>query len=216
MAAPICATSLTGPRRSRRDTNDACSVVSDEVRIASNWKYTLDTYFENYHLPSLHRDTFAHIFASNLCIFETWGPHHRFVFPQRSIYDWMNKPESEWLIDALPFTLFLFPNTVISVGSVTRSGSLVSIHRLFPHSVGELTTKLTMYAPHGVKSPEQRAEIQASYESIMRAVREEDYSVTGESYLALSALPAGTKFPVGRQEIGVQNFHRNVELLVGA
>jgi hypothetical protein len=82
--------------------------------------------------------------------------------------------------------------------------------------VGELTTRLTMYAPHGVKSPEHRAEIEASYASIMRAVREEDYSVTGESYLALSALPPGTKFPVGRQEIGVQNFHRNVERLVGA
>lgn len=195
---------------------EARLVKSDTVHCKSNWKYTLDTYFENYHLPSLHRESFANVFASNLCIFETWGPHHRFVFPQRTIYDWMHKREEEWEIDALPFTSFLFPNTVISVGSVTSSGSLVSIHRLFPHTVGELTTQLTMYAAHGVKSEAHRAEIEASYHSIMQAVREEDYSVTSEGYISLASLPKGTKFPVGRQEIGVQNFHRNVELALGA
>ena len=82
--------------------------------------------------------------------------------------------------------------------------------------MGELTTQLTMYAAHGVKSEAHRAEIEASYHSIMQAVREEDYSVTSEGYISLASLPKGTKFPVGRQEIGVQNFHRNVELALGA
>jgi hypothetical protein len=39
--------------------------------------------------------------------------------------------------------------------------------------------------------------------------------VTGESCLSLSSLPPGTKFPIGRQEIGVQNFHRNVYEYLG-
>jgi nitrite reductase/ring-hydroxylating ferredoxin subunit len=191
-------------------------VLTDEVHVRSNWKYTIDTYFENYHLPSLHRDTFAHVFASNLCLLETWGPHQRFTFPQRSIYDWMDKPESEWESDALPAQHFIFPNTVLTLGSVSPSGSLVTMHRLFPGAVDDLTTKIAMYAPHGVKSPQHLAEIEGSFRSIMAAVKDEDYSVTGESYRALSALPAGTKFPVGRQEIGTQNFHRNVEALTDA
>jgi len=196
------------------DLGDASRVIEMQVRSPANWKYTLDTYFENYHLPVLHRDSFAHIFRHNLCLFETWGPHHRFTFPHRTIDEWFDKPESEWPVDSLPFTCFLFPNMIISVGSVTPNGSIVSTHRLFPLSVSELIMELTIYAPHGVESPDHRAEIEASFESIKAAVNDEDYSVTGESYRALSALPADKRFVYGRQEIGVQNFHRNLDRLM--
>lgn len=189
----------------------ATRVKDDQVHVRSNWKYTIDTYFENYHLPSLHRDTFAKVFAHNLCMLETWGPHQRFTFPQRSIHEWKDKPESEWDVDSLPAQHFIFPNTVLTLGSVSRNGSLVTIHRLFPKSVSDLTTKITLLAPNGVKSDEHRKEIDANFEAIMGAVIDEDYSVTGESYSALANLPPGTKFPVGRQEIGTQNFHQNVE-----
>ncbi len=204
-----------GAELERLGLDRASLVLSDEVRSPANWKYTLDTYFENYHLPSLHRDTFAKVFAHNLCLLETWGRHQRFTFPQRSIYEWMHKPEAEWDVDSLPAQHFLFPNTVITLGSVSRSGSLVSIHRIFPQAVNQLTTKVTMYAPHGLKSPEHRDEIEASFRAIMAAVRDEDYSVTAEAQSGLAALPAGTRFPVGRQEIGTQNFHRNVLAAMG-
>jgi hypothetical protein len=126
----------------------------------------------------------------------------------------MKGPESEWPIDALPLTYFLFPNTNIAVGSASQNGSLISIHRLFPKSVGELSTTVTVYAPHGVQSAEHMADIENSFEAIKHAVMDEDYSVTGESYAHLSALPPGTKFPVGRYEVGLQNFHRNVRKFV--
>jgi phenylpropionate dioxygenase-like ring-hydroxylating dioxygenase large terminal subunit len=191
-------------------------VIADDFTTPSNWKYTQDTYFENYHLPVLHRESFAHVFAHNLNLFETWGPHHRFTFPHASIYDWMKKPESEWPIDAMPLTYFLFPNTTIAVGSASQNGSLISIHRLFPKAVGELHTKVAVYAPYGVQSKEHLADIEKSFVAIKRAVRDEDYSVTGEAYPGFAALPAGTKYPIGRQEIGVQNFHRNVRKSVGS
>jgi phenylpropionate dioxygenase-like ring-hydroxylating dioxygenase large terminal subunit len=199
-----------GPQLEALGLHKATRILTDEVQSAANWKYTLDTYFENYHLPSLHRDTFASVFAHNLCLLETWGPHQRFTFPQASIHDWKNKPESEWDIDSLPAQHFLFPNSVITLGSVSRSGSLVSIHRIFPKAVDQLATKVSMYAPHGLKSRDHLAEIQASFHAIMAAVRDEDYSVTGEAQWGLSSLPSGTKFPVGRQEIGTQNFHNHV------
>ncbi len=204
-----------GPELEALGLKHASTVLTDEVHSLANWKYTLDTYFENYHLPSLHRDTFANVFAHNLCLLETWGPHQRFTFPQRSIHDWMHKPEEEWEIDSLPAQHFLFPNAVITLGSVSPSGSLVTIHRIFPQAVDRLTNKVAMYAPHGVKSPEHQAEIEASFAAIMGAVRDEDYSVTSEAQCGLPSLPAGTRFPVGRQEIGTQNFHRNVMAAVG-
>ena len=205
-----------GAELDRLGLAQAVRVKDDEVSVRSNWKYTIDTYFENYHLPSLHRDTFANVFAHNLCMLETWGPHQRFTFPQRSIHDWMNKPEAEWEINSLPAQHLIFPNTVLTLGSVSRSGSLVTMHRLFPKSVSEMTTKVSLFAPGGQPSEEQQAEIDANFKSIMGAVKDEDYSVTGEAYMALSALPAGTRFPIGRQEIGTQNFHRNVEHFAGA
>lgn len=197
------------------DFGQAVRVIEDDFRTPSNWKYTYDTYCENYHLPVLHRDSFARVFAHNLNLFETWGPHHRFTFPHATIFQWMHKPESEWPIDALPLTYFLFPNTNIAVGSASQNGSLISIHRLFPQSVGELSTKVSVYAPYGVQSAEHMTDIENSFAAIKRAVRDEDYSVTGEGYAGFAALPPGTKFPIGRYEIGVQNFHRNVRRFVG-
>ena len=105
---------------------------------------------------------------------------------------------------------------MLTLGSVSRSGTLLTMHRLFPKSVSEMTTKVSLFAPGGQPSAEQQAEIDANFTAIMGAVKDEDYSVTGEAYMALSALPAGTRFPIGRQEIGTQNFHRNVEHFAGA
>jgi hypothetical protein len=67
-----------------------------------------------------------------------------------------------------------------------------------------------MYALTGVKSSEHRAEMEANFAKIKGAAQDEDYSVTGESWGALKELPADARFVLGRHEIGVQNFHRNI------
>jgi phenylpropionate dioxygenase-like ring-hydroxylating dioxygenase large terminal subunit len=197
------------------DFGQAVRVIEDEFITPANWKYCLDTNFENYHLPVLHGETLARVFAHNLTLFDTWGPHHRFTFPHATIYDWMKEPEGDWPIGGLPFLYFLFPNVNIAIGSVTQNGGLFSVSRLFPTAVGELVTKVAVYAPQGVKSPEHLADIEKAFASIRRAIRDEDYSVTGESWAGFSTLPPGTKLPIGRHEIGVQNFHHNVRKYAG-
>lgn len=189
-------------------------VMEQKFHSTSNWKYAMDTYLESYHLPALHRDTFAHVFESNLFLLDTFGPHYRFTFPHRGLERWIGRPESEWPIDALPLTYFLFPNTIIAVGSVSASGSSFTTHRLFPRSVGEMYANVRMYALNGVKSPEHRAEMEANFEKIKGAAQDEDYSVTGESWQALKELPRGTQFILGRHEVGVQTFHRNISAAV--
>ena len=188
---------------------DAWRVDEFSVQSVSNWKYALDTYFENYHLPVLHRDSFAKIFASGLCLFDTWGPHHRFTFPHRDVRDYIGKPESEWPVNSLPVTYFLFPNTILSVGSVSKIGGSLTLNRLFPPSVGENVTRIVACAQNGKPGPEHIAEIEKSLLSIRGAVIDEDYSVTGEAYPALGELPDGWEFVYGRHEIGVQNLHKN-------
>jgi phenylpropionate dioxygenase-like ring-hydroxylating dioxygenase large terminal subunit len=185
-------------------------VIEQKFHSNSNWKFAMDTYLESYHLPTLHRDTFANVFESNLFLLDMFGPHYRFTFPHRGLEQWIGRPEAEWPIDAMPITYFLFPNAIIAVGSVSANGSSFTIHRLFPTSVGAMYANVRMYALTGVKSPEHRAEMEANFEKIKGAAEREDYAVTGESWAALRELPRDSRFLLGRHEIGVQAFHHNI------
>jgi phenylpropionate dioxygenase-like ring-hydroxylating dioxygenase large terminal subunit len=191
-------------------------VIEQKFHSTSNWKYAMDTYLESYHLPALHRDTFAHVFESNLFLLDTWGPHYRFTFPHKGVEKWIGTPEEAWPVDALPLTYFLFPNTIIAVGSVSANGSSFTTHRLFPTSVGGMYSNVRMYALNGVQSPAHRAEMEANFVRIKDAAQDEDYAVTGESWAGLGELPAETRFVLGRHEIGVQMFHRNIARAMGS
>ncbi len=118
--------------------------------------------------------------------------------------------EAEWPVNSLPITYFLFPNTIISVGTTGKTGLTVNIHQIFPQSVDHFTSRLSFCAVGGVQSAEHRAEIDRSYHTARQALVNEDYSVTGESHVGLPAFPEGMTLPIGRQEVGVQNFHNNV------
>lgn len=189
-------------------------VIEQKFQSTSNWKYAMDTYLESYHLPTLHRDTFAHVFESNLFLLDTWGPHYRFTFPHKGVEKWLGTPEADWPIDALPLTYFLFPNTIIAVGSVSANGTSFTTHRLFPTSVGGMYSNVRMYALNGVQSPAHRAEMEANFVRIKDAAQDEDYAVTGESWGGLQELPEGAQFVLGRHEIGVQMFHQNIDRAV--
>jgi nitrite reductase/ring-hydroxylating ferredoxin subunit len=190
-------------------------VHSNALPVHANWKYGLDTFFETYHLKSLHRETFKGLF-SPVCVFDTFGPHHRYTFAPIGIGEWADIPKSEWPVDQIPLQYFLFPNTIVSVGSTSRTGSTVNIHQIFPSAPDQFVSLLTYCALGGVKSAGHRAEIDRAYETSRAALVNEDYSVAAEAHLGLSNLPPGTRLPVGRQEIGVQNFHRNVAQLLRA
>jgi carnitine monooxygenase subunit len=211
-------THLAGLDRDLAAINLASAEVthSDVLQVPANWKYGLDTFFETYHLNALHRETFKGLF-SPINVFDTFGPHHRYTFAPLGLADWVDTPESEWQLDLIPLQYFLFPNTIISVGSTSPSGSAANVHQILPSSVGHFASRLSYCAIGGVRSPEERAEIDLAYAKTRQALVNEDYSVVGESWSGFAALPPGTRMPTGRQEIGVQNFHANVmRLLTGA
>ncbi|MDG2004316.1 MAG: aromatic ring-hydroxylating dioxygenase subunit alpha [Novosphingobium sp.] len=199
-----------GKEMERLDFGQSEPVMEQKFQSSSNWKFAMDTYLESYHLPSLHGSTFADVFESNLFLLDMFGPHYRFTFPHKGLEKWIGQPEEDWPIDALPLTYFLFPNTIIAVGSVSANGSSFTTHRLFPTGVGEMYANVRMYALTGVKSPEHRSEMEGNFEKIKGAAQNEDYVVTGESWGSLSELPEGAEFVLGRHEIGVQTFHSNI------
>lgn len=182
---------------------------SDTLQVPANWKYGLDTFFETYHLNSLHRETFKGLF-SPVNVFDTFGPHHRYTFAPLGLSEWADMDEGAWNLDLIPLQYFLFPNTVISVGSTSASGAVVNVHQILPSAVDHFASRLSYCALGGIRSPEHRAEVDRAYQTTRQALVNEDYNVVGESYWGFAALPPGAKMPTGRQEIGVQNFHRNV------
>jgi phenylpropionate dioxygenase-like ring-hydroxylating dioxygenase large terminal subunit len=187
-------------------------VHEDLLPVTGNWKFGADTFFETYHLNSLHFETFRGLFSPT-CVFDTFGPHHRFTFAPQMLPEWVDTPPETWQVDLIPLQYFLFPNTIVSVGTTGRSGLTVNIHQIFPQAADHFTSRLSFCAVGGVASDDHRAEIDRAYATARRALVNEDYSVTGESHAGIAALPAGTTLPIGRQEIGVQNFHRNVRAL---
>ena len=60
---------------------------------AINWKLAIDTFAENYHFATVHKTTFATIARSNCTVFDSFGPHHRLLFPLNGILDLEDVPE---------------------------------------------------------------------------------------------------------------------------
>jgi nitrite reductase/ring-hydroxylating ferredoxin subunit len=192
----------------RLDLGRARRVGEQALETPCNWKYALDTYFENYHFATLHRNSLAPITLLGSMLHDAWGPHHRVVFPPREVRDWARRPESEWLVDTFGSPYFIFPNTIVFVGSLRPELSYVTRFSLYPRGVGELVTRMAIYSPDGDLSESVRAEIMGAFSSIVSLVQHEDYSVTGESWTNLLALPKGSNVVYGRQELAVQHAHR--------
>jgi carnitine monooxygenase subunit len=204
-----------GAELARLDLDDSRKVCEGELTVACNWKYALDTYFENYHFATLHRNSLAPLFPNTMLLYDTWGPHHRLVFPPREAWNWVDKPESEWLIDTIGTPYFIFPNTIVYVGSLRPEQAYVTTFRLYPRGVGETLTRMTTYAPHGVSTPEYRAEVEVAFRAMAQLVQDEDYSVTGESWRNLKFMPASSRMAYGRQELAVQHVHQWIARSLG-
>jgi len=189
------------------DLDQLQRVTEGELGVSCNWKYALDTYFENYHFATLHKTTLAPLFPNNMSLYDAWGPHHRLVFPSRAVWDWVNRPEAEWLVDTIGTPYFIFPNTIIYLGSLRPDQAYVTCFQLYPRGVGDTVTKMAIYAPQGVDTPDARAEIVSTFDEIVRLVRDEDYSVTGESWRNFLHMPPGSRVVYGRQELALQNVH---------
>ena len=188
---------------------DTAEVVhADVLPVPATGNMALDTFFETYHLNSLHRETFKGLF-SPICVFDTFGPHHRYTFAP------LTSPTGSTCPRGLagrsdPAAIFPVPQHDL-VGRLHQQHRLDGQHPPdFPAAVDHFTSRLS-YLRDGRRAFGRTPRRDRPRLSTARqALVNEDYSVAGESHGGLPALPQGMTLPIGRQEIGVQNFHRNV------
>ena len=92
-----------------------------------NWKLAIDTFAENYHFATVHKTTFATIARSNCTVFDSFGPHHRLVFPLNGILDLDDVPEEQWEpLQNMVVIYALFPNIVLS--ATIANGELFRVY----------------------------------------------------------------------------------------
>jgi phenylpropionate dioxygenase-like ring-hydroxylating dioxygenase large terminal subunit len=176
-----------------------------------NWKIAFDGYMDLYHVPILHRETFG-ADLPHQALYYPFGPHQRLTFPDPSLADLEDKPETEWpttwLLDGV---WTIFPH--ISIASFGGGGRSVMISQLFPgKSPGESIT-VQNYLMENEPSEADKSEAQSQFELLKTVVQEEDY---GTGLRQQQALQTGAMGDVlfGRNEGGGHRFHGWVDRLL--
>jgi len=190
-------------------------VKRGHLDCAANWKYALDTYGEGYHFASLHPNNIGITHLSDVAVFDAYGRHHRVAFPTKAMAELASTPNEIWPITDYNGVHFLFPNTVIFVGSVEPGKTFVQLFRLFPSDVGQMRCQFAVYAPGGVRDEAHRAETAMGYDLTEQVVRTEDYAQSEQSFANLQAAPPDFRVILGSNEIALQRLHRNIADAIG-
>ncbi len=203
------------PELAQLELADAVPIGSSSLAADCNWKSALDTYGEGYHFATLHASTIGISHYSNVAVFDAFGPHWRINFPERSIRALVGVPESEWPEANYGGVHFLFPNTVVVVGSSGSGGGFVRMFRVFPGPTpGKMTCHIAVYALRGAHADGHRAD-EFAQDDAESDVTREDYRVAVEGYANLVNAPAGFTVVYGRNELALQALHRHIAEAIG-
>lgn len=176
-----------------------------------NWKVTADGYLESYHFASLHPQSVALTDFSNLAAFDAYGPHQRNTFGLKPLADAAELPREEWdPVECLGVTYWIFPGLAIAGG--WRQHTAVSIMLPGP-DWGSSITQQTLLMRHEPRDDAERMIAQASSDFFYNAVRDEDYTAQQQVQEGLPSV-AGESQLFGRNEPGVQHFHRSLAELM--
>lgn len=169
-----------------------------------NWKLAVDTFAENYHFATVHKTTFATIARSNCTAFDSFGRHHRLVFPLNGILDLEEVPEEKWdPLQHMVVIYALFPNIVLSC--TIANGELF---RVYPADrPGRSITVHQNSTPLDLSDESVAAGAAAVFDYAHSTVRDEDYALVA----TLQAnLEAGVRehLVFGRNEPGLHHRHQ--------
>jgi phenylpropionate dioxygenase-like ring-hydroxylating dioxygenase large terminal subunit len=195
-----------GPELASWDIGSWNPIGEKVLDAAIDWKLALDTFAENYHFATVHSTTFATVAHSNCTVFDSFGPHHRLVFPLRGLEKYADQPEAEWKpLERFVVIYALFPNIVLSV-----TGSNGEIFRVYPgERAGHSITHHQNAWAGPLETDEQKQFAETVFDYAHHTVRDEDYTLAARIQANLdSGLQPDILF--GRNEPG--NQHRAAAL----
>src|SRR6202012_122458 len=155
------------------------------------------------HFATVHQQTFATIARSNCTVFDSYGPHHRLIFPLNTILELDNIPEEQWNpFHNMGVIYALFPNIVLS-GTIPNG----ELFRVSPADrPGRSITVHQNATPQDLSDESMAAGAQAVFEYAHATVRDEDYRL-GAGRQANRESGARDHLLFGRNEPGLQHRH---------
>jgi phenylpropionate dioxygenase-like ring-hydroxylating dioxygenase large terminal subunit len=186
-------------------SNDYASFVplcSSVDRWSCNWKLLLDTFFESYHVFTLHRESLASDYLGIASTAHAFGPHNRLVVPMRSILDLAEKPRDSWeLMPSAVVQYFAAPNVILS-----HYHGVLAMTRFVPLAASETEVTQTLLTRGPVISEAERAAHEEGFKFAHAITAREDYP---ESVRVHQNLASGRvdHTVIGRNEAGVGLFH---------
>ncbi len=199
-------------------------VKKHKEKVAANWKFAQDTFFEGYHFSSLHPETISASSINNSLVHDSWGPHQRVMMSYKFFEEWGNLPEEEW--DEVPYQgiHLLFPNTILYVGNLEAlvkdkgdhtDRQIFGFWRGFPDGEANRSyTLLETYRPASQSDPETIKEYTDVTDFIIQVITTEDYALCEQGQKNLQTLPRNTNLYFGRNECALQSIHGALNELI--
>lgn len=90
-------------------------VYFDKTRsLQANWKLPIYAFLESYHIATLHKDSIADFFLTNIAVSEQFGPHIRSFVPRKNVLELESQDWSEAeLPEFVTPTHIVFPNVCL-------------------------------------------------------------------------------------------------------
>ena len=174
-----------------------------------NWKLTIDTFLENYHVQKAHQATIDHLFQPNLGLFERLGRHIRNYYVKRNLVELLDQPESAWNLRRHGNLLYyLWPNTLVLV-----EPDHIDFTTVFP--AGPLGTRVLS---HTLLAEEPASDKARRYfeknNTILYNALEEDFAMAARVQNGIQA-GASDLLWHGRYEPALKWFHQGLDEALG-
>ena len=175
------------------------------------WKVTFDGYLEVYHHDIVHRSTVGAHTIGNLLVHDTFGPHQRLTFGRKDLKAVEGAlPKERNPDDFIRIIHSVFPN--LSISGIVGGHCLVS--QVFPtDQIDRTITRQSILCAPGERDTAWEEAARTFSQLTLDAVKHEDY-VLGESVQESLTSGANQEFIIGRNEPGLQHYHRTLERIM--
>jgi len=134
----------------------------DKTRdLKASWKLPIFAFLESYHISTLHKDSIAEFFVSNIALSEEHGPHIRSFVPRKSVVELdESKFDQVRMAEYITPTNIIFPNVCL-IGHPNA----YSILSMFPgESPGRSSWRHMLLVPKEPSTDQEQAHFEKTVE----------------------------------------------------
>jgi phenylpropionate dioxygenase-like ring-hydroxylating dioxygenase large terminal subunit len=185
-------------------------VEASENTVPFNWKLVLDTFCESYHIRTLHRNSIASSYLSEVSIYDAFGPHPRMIGLLKSVFAETEKPdEADWkLLPHATAQLIFMPS-----GLITYQRDHVELWRLTPLAVDSTLVRTSLYAPEPATTEKALAYWRKNLNLLLDVTGREDFPLMARIHQSLAS-GALEELVYGRNEPALIHLHRSINAVV--